>query len=149
MSAEIMTHVGFDVHKRTIQVTMLPPNGGGPVEWQEPHERDAIRRLARRLLRESGGDLICCYEAGPSGYALQRQLRTLGVHCVVIAPSLIPVKPGARITTDRRDARKLAELLRANLLTEVHPPTENGKLSAISAAAGRTFSRTSPGPGIA
>lgn len=124
MSAEIMTHVGFDVHKRTIQVTMLRPNGGGPIEWQEPNEYEAIRRLARRLLRDSGGDLICCYEAGPTGYALQRQLGALGVRCIVIAPSLTPTKPGSRIKTDRRDARKLAELLRADLLTEVRPPTE-------------------------
>lgn len=123
MSAEIMTHVGFDAHKRTIQVAMLPPNGGSVVEWQEPNESAAISRLARRLLRESRGDLVCCYEAGPTGYSLQRQLEGLGVHCLVIAPSLIPVKPGSRIKTDRRDARKLAELLRADLLTEVHPPT--------------------------
>ena len=122
--SEIITHVGFDVHKRTIQVAMLPPNGRDVVEWQEPNERDAIRRLARRLLRESRGDLTCCYEAGPTGYALQRQLGALGVHCLVIAPSLTPVKPGSRIKTDRRDARKLAELLRADLLTAVQPPSE-------------------------
>ena len=60
---------------------------------------------------------------GPCGYALQRQLTTARVSCQVIAPALIPRKPGERIKTDRRDARKLAELLRAGLLTEVHPPT--------------------------
>jgi transposase len=58
---------------------------------------------------------------------LQRQLRTAGVSCTVIAPSLIPVRPGDRIKTDRRDAKKLAELLRAELLTEVHPPTEEAE----------------------
>ena len=63
--------------------------------------------------------LRCCYEAGPTGYVLQRQLAAAGLDCRVVAPSLIPVKPGARIKTDRRDARKLAELLRAGLLTEV------------------------------
>ena len=57
------------------------------------------------------------------GYGLQRELGTLGVDCEVIAPALIPVKPGDRIKTDRRDARKLAELLRQGMLTPVHPPT--------------------------
>jgi len=70
------------------------------------------------------GEVQACYEAGPTGYALQRQLRAAGVGCTVIAPSLTPVKPGTRIKTDRRDARKLAELFRAGLLTEVHPPSE-------------------------
>jgi transposase len=64
-----------------------------------------------------------CYEAGPCGYALQRQVTTPRVNCQVIAPALIPRKPGERIKTNRRDARKLAELLRAGLLTEVRPPT--------------------------
>lgn len=65
-----------------------------------------------------------CYEAGPCGYALKRSIESLGpVVCEVIAPSLIPKKPGEKIKTDRRDAKKLAELLRANLLTEVQPPT--------------------------
>jgi transposase len=64
-----------------------------------------------------------CYEAGPCGYALQRQVTTPRVSCQVIAPALIPRKPGERIKTNRRDARKLAEMLRAGLLTEVRPPT--------------------------
>ena len=68
--------------------------------------------------------MVCCYEAGPTGFALQRQLQAKSVDCRVIAPSLIPRKPGERVKTDRRDARKLAELLRAGLLTEVHQPTE-------------------------
>jgi transposase len=64
-----------------------------------------------------------CYEAGPCGYALQRQLTKGRVSCVVIAPALMPRKPGDRVKTDKRDARKLAELFRAGLLTEVRPPT--------------------------
>jgi transposase len=79
--------------------------------------------LAKKLLREAPEDVLCCYEAGPGGYALQRQMQAVGVRCQVVAPSLIPVKPGERVKTDRRDARKLANLLRAGLLTEVHPPT--------------------------
>ena len=84
---------------------------------------DGIRRWVRRLKRRCPGRIVCCYEAGPLGYGLQRTLIGLGVDCIVIAPSLIPSKPGDRIKTDRRDALKLAELLAAGLLTEVHVPT--------------------------
>ena len=74
--------------------------------------------------RPAPGEVRACYEAGPTGYALQRLLGIEGVICEVVAPSLTPVKPGARVKTDRRDARKLGELFRAGLLTEVHPPSE-------------------------
>lgn len=103
---------------------MLLPRRRVPAEWKVANEVRAIRRLAKKLLREAPGKVHACYEAGPTGYALQRKLQETGVLCDVIAPSLIPVKPGERVKTDRRDARKLAELLRAGLLTEVHPPTE-------------------------
>ena len=63
------------------------------------------------------------YEAGPCGYAVQRQLTTARVSCDVVAPALIPRKPGERVKTNRRDSRKLAELGRAGLLTAVQPPT--------------------------
>ena len=66
---------------------------------------------------------MCAYEAGACGYALQRQLEGLGIPCQVVAPSLVPRKPGERIKTDRRDARKLAEYLAGGHLTPVHPPT--------------------------
>jgi transposase len=75
------------------------------------------------MKRESPGPIRCAYEAGPCGYALQRKLLADRIDCRVIAPSLIPRKPGERIKTDRRDARKLGELLAGGLLTEVHPPT--------------------------
>ena len=119
------TVVGLDVHKNSIQVAVLLPSQSTFLEWTEDHTLEAMRRLARRLLREAKGPVECCYEAGPTGYVLQRKLRTLGVGCTVIAPSLTPIKPGARIKTDPRDARKLAELFRAGLLTEVHPPSES------------------------
>ena len=89
-----------------------------------PNEPEAVRRFTRKLARLTDGPVACCYEAGPCGYVLQRQLRSRRVECQVIAPSLIPRKPGARIKTNRRDARKLAELHRAGLLTEVAPPHE-------------------------
>lgn len=118
------THVGLDAHKDSIFVALLLPGRKVPVEWQMPNGANAARKLARKLERESEGELHACYEAGPCGYALQRALEREGVRCDVVAPSLIPVKPGDRIKTDRRDARKLADLLRADLLTVVRPPTE-------------------------
>lgn len=123
MSNDI-TYVGLDVHKKSIQVSLLSAGGKEVLQWQELHTTAAVRKLCRRLLREAPAEVRCCYEAGPTGYGLQRQLRAAGVCCTVIAPSLTPVRPGARIKTDRRDARKLAELFRAGLLTEVHPPNE-------------------------
>jgi transposase len=82
-----------------------------------------VKRLVRKLERDAPGPVRLCYEAGPCGYALQRQATTARVRCQVIAPTLIPRKAGERVKTNRRDARKLAELLRAGLLTEVRPPT--------------------------
>jgi transposase len=108
---------------RMLQVAMLLPGSDVPVEWQVANEGGAIRRMVKRIQREAKGEVRMCYEAGPCGYALQRTLKELGVDCVVIAPSLIPVKPGDHIKTDKRDARKLVGLFRAGLLTEVHPPT--------------------------
>src|SRR5262249_13370617 len=84
-----------------------------------------IRKLVRRLERDArGGEIRICYEAGTCGYTLQRRLEAAGgVVCEVVAPSLIPRKPGERIKTDHRDARKLVELYRAGVLTTVAPPT--------------------------
>lgn len=125
MSPNSITWVGMDAHKNSIKVAVFSPDQAEPVEWTEDTTVEAVRRLARRLQRMAPSEVHCCYEAGPTGYALQRQLRTAGLSCTVIAPSLTPVKPGVRIKTDKRDARKLAELFRAGLLTEVHPPSES------------------------
>lgn len=123
--AEPSTFVGLDAHKDTIVVALLSPGAMHPIEWKLVNEPGAVRRLARKLQREAPGPVHCAYEAGPCGYVLQRQLTAEGIRCAVVAPSLIPVKPGQHIKTDRRDARKLAELLRAGLLTEVFAPTED------------------------
>ncbi|NIW37837.1 MAG: IS110 family transposase [Gemmatimonadetes bacterium] len=116
-------YAGLDVHKKDIRVAMVGAHGSEPVEWTVTNDLRAVRRLARKLNRDTGGSVQCAYEAGPCGYALKRQLGSEGIVCQVVAPSLIPVKPGERIKTDRRDARKLAEMLRAGLLTEVRCPT--------------------------
>jgi transposase len=119
----VTTYVGIDAHKKDLFLAMLVGTQTTPVTWTIANEPNAIRRVVRKLEREAPGPVRACYEAGPCGYALQRQLTSARVTCQVIAPALIPRKPGERIKTDRRDARKLAELFRAGLLTEVRPPT--------------------------
>jgi transposase len=119
-----ITYIGLDVHKRDIRVFAQLPGRKRGIEETLPHDVRTVTRWAKRWLREAPGRVVCGYEAGPTGYALQRQLEGLGVECQVVAPALIPRKPGDRIKTDRRDARKLGELLKAGLLTPVRPPTE-------------------------
>lgn len=114
----------MDVHKKSISVAALFLGKDKPEEWTIDHNESSLRKLIKKLGRESrGGEIRACYEAGPCGYALQRRLAKAGIVCEVIAPSLIPVKPGEHIKTDRRDARKQVFLLKAGLLTEVHAPT--------------------------
>jgi len=121
------TWVGLDAHKKFIQVAMRRP-GEDLQEWRVPYTVKDVQKLARKRTRKAPGAVCCCYEAGPLGFTLQRRLEAAkgkaGLSCAVIAPSLIPKKPGDRVKTDRRDARKLCDLHRAGLLTEVHPPTE-------------------------
>lgn len=120
--AEDTTYVGLDTHLKKILVAMLP-SGAEPVEWHVSNEPSSVRRLMRKLSEHR--PIRICYEAGPLGYVLKRQFDTAGLPCMVVAPSLIPRRQGDRVKTDRRDARKLAELLRAGMLVEVHPPSED------------------------
>ena len=85
-----------------------------------PNHADAVARLMRKLQQKA--TLKVCYEAGACGYVLYRQLATMGIDCIVVAPTLIPVKSGDRVKTDRRDALKLARYLRAGELTAVWVP---------------------------
>jgi len=116
-------YVGLDVHKETIAVSVAEADGG-EVRYQGeiPNTPDAVVRLVRRLRKEEGVKLSFCYEAGPCGYGLHRQLLDLGQDCQVVAPSLIPRKPGDRVKTDRRDSLNLARLHRAGELTAVWVP---------------------------
>jgi transposase len=115
--------VGLDVHKDTIAVHWL--RGAEDQEGEElqiQNEPKAIRKLAKALAKE--GSVRACYEAGPCGYSVRRQLVDLGIHCDVIVPSKIPRMPGDRVKTDRRDARKLARYYRSGDLTAINVPTE-------------------------
>jgi transposase len=118
---EVRVWVALDVHKRSIVAATLPPVGGRPEIARIENAPTAIRRLIAQLGGRDG--LAVAYEAGPTGWALKRLLDGLGVACDVIAPSLVPVRPGDRVKTDRRDATKLVRLLRAGELTFVAPPT--------------------------
>src|SRR5579862_3623327 len=109
--------VGLDVHARSIRVAAIRAD-----ELLEertlPYDEEGVERLLRRwpVVR-------CCYEAGPTGFGLYRHLRERGIDCAVVAPGLVPQRPGDRVKTDPRDARKLARLHAGGLLEPIHVPS--------------------------
>jgi transposase len=115
-------YLGLDVHADTIAVAVAEPGRDGEVRslGTIPNRPESVRKLVDKLKPTS--TIQCCYEAGPTGYALYWQLQKLGVECTVVAPTLVPVKPGDRVKTDRRDALKLARCFRAGDLTAVWVP---------------------------
>lgn len=116
-------YVGMDVHKESISISVLDGDSreGRPTVTVRNEPRE-LRRVFARLRRE--GDVRACYEAGSCGYEVQRLLASMDITCDVVAPSLIPVRVGDRVKTDRRDAEKLARLFRAGELTSIRVPTE-------------------------
>ena len=119
-------YIGLDVHKTSIAVAVAFA-GDGPVRLEGSCSSgiDRFTVVLGQLLRKYGVErdqVRLCYEAGPCGFVLARHLRRLGYTIDVVAPSMIPKKSGERVKTDRRDARKLARLLRAGELTAVHIP---------------------------
>src|SRR2546427_4578526 len=119
-----MLFVGLDVHKDTVAVVCGQKHRGADVEslGAVGSRQCDIDKLIRRL-ESKGATLAFVYEAGPCGYWLYRYLTRRGVSCAVVAPSLIPRKPGDRVKTDRRDAVTLARLLRSGDLTSIYVPS--------------------------
>lgn len=112
--------VGLDVHAETIAVAVAESVGEVRSLGSIPNRPESVRKMIGKL--GPAEQLRCCYEAGPTGYTLYWQLTQWGVACEVIAPSLVPVKSGDRVKTDRRDAEKLARCYRAGELTPVWVP---------------------------
>jgi len=112
--------VGLDVHADTIAVAVAELEGEVRALGTIPNRPSSINKLVKKL--NASGPWKACYEAGPTGYVLYWQLTKLGVHCDVVAPTLVPVKAGDRVKTDRRDAQRLARSYRASELTSVWVP---------------------------
>src|SRR4051812_50090426 len=116
MSESRTVTIGLDVHAASVRLAAVRAD-----ELLEertlPYEHQAVERAVRRWPR-----VRCCYEAGPTGFGLYRHLVARGIDCDVVAPGLVPQRPGDRIKTDPRDARKLAQLHAAGVLSAVHVP---------------------------
>lgn len=116
-------YVGLDVSKEKIAVAIADEGRKEPRYFgMISNTPESLRKLVKKL--GTAEQLKFCYEAGPTGYGIYRVLLGMGVDCEVIAPSLIPQKPGHRVKTDRRDAIRLAQLYRAGELTSIHVPTK-------------------------
>jgi hypothetical protein len=141
---DAIIYVGLDVHKATVSVGVAESGRGGEVRQVGVFENrpEVLAKLAARL-RKGGHRLSFCYEAGLCGYALHRPLTGCRHDCVVVAPSLIPMKAGDRVKTDRRDAQMLAKLHRAGELTPIWIPHAAHEamrdLVRARATAGRIF----------
>jgi transposase len=112
--------IGLDVHKDSISVGILNPGHDSPDVEKIFNDDESMRRLIGRF--DDPSQLRVCYEAGPTGFDLARDLRRMGVSCEVIAPSMIPKAPGDKVKTDARDCRRLARLHRAGELVAVRVP---------------------------
>lgn len=119
-------YIGIDAHKDSNTLALAFSPGGEPTLYgTAPGDLNGLLKVLRRIEARYSLEhrqVAICYEAGPTGFVLARRLQGLGFAVCVAAPSLIPVRPGERMKTDRRDARKLAGLFRAGELTPVHIP---------------------------
>ena len=138
--------VGLDVHAESIAVAVAERGGEVRSLGTVPNQESALRRLIRRLGKRE--ELRVCYEAGPTGYVVYWWLVRLGVHCDVVAPTLVPVRAGDRVKTDRRDAVKLARCYRAGDLTSVWGRTQRRRRCAIWCEREKRRRRTSSASGI-
>lgn len=118
-----ISYLGLDVHKDSITIAVLPAGAVAPTRVERlPNDLTKRRRFCERVAAE--GELRACYEASGAGYVVHRAMRDWGYHCDVIAPSLIPSKPGQQRKHDKYDAAQLARLYRAGELTTVRIPSE-------------------------
>ena len=123
MDEKSKVYVGMDVHKDTVMVAVLPEGAPEPtVVKRLPNELTRLKRWLARISRQ--GEIRACYEASGAGYVLERALREWGHRCEIVAPSLIPRRPGDRRKHDRKDATELARLYRAGELVTIRVPTE-------------------------
>jgi transposase len=115
-----------DSHKDSISTAVAEEGRKGEVRDTGAISNDlhALEKFIARLRKAHGADVVirACYEAGPCGFGIARRFKQLGIDCMVVAPSMTPTRSGDRIKTDKRDARKLARLLRAGELTAVYIP---------------------------
>lgn len=118
------THVAMDTHKKQHKVALYYPGDEQVVEFTIKNTARDIRKMVNKIKKHAPADVAFCYEAGVCGFTLKRRIEALDCKCAVIAPSLTPIKPGDRIKTDRRDAKKLLAMFKAGLLTEVHAPDQ-------------------------
>ena len=116
------TYIAMDTHKKQHAVALLDRKTGEVRQFSARNNIKEIAKMVKRIAREASADLKFCYEAGVCGFTLQRRIEAMGHKCLVIAPSLVPRKPGDRVKTDRRDAKKLLVHFTAGQLTEVYPP---------------------------
>lgn len=118
-----ITYVALDTHKKEHVVAWADSQTGEVAVFTVRNTVKDITKTVKKLQRKASGEVQFCYEAGVCGFTLQRRVEALGSRCVVVAPSLVPVKPGDRLKTDRRDARKLLGQFSAGELTEVYAPS--------------------------
>jgi transposase len=117
MSESREVTVGLDVHASSVRLAAVRADGLLD-ERTLPYDEEAVEGVLRRW-----PGARCCYEAGPTGFGLYRSLIGRGIDCQVVAPGLVPRRPGDRVKTDPRDARKLARLLAGGLLEPIYVPS--------------------------
>jgi len=123
----IITYHAMDTHKKQHRIALHHPRQEEIIDFSINNNARDIKKMLNKIKKQAPGQVEFCYEAGVCGFTLKRRIEDMGCKCAVIAPSLIPRKPGERIKTDRRDARKLLMLFKAGLLTEVHAPDEQAE----------------------
>ena len=142
MKNKTKVYVGMDVHKDSVMIAVLPEGAPEPTLVKRlSHDPRRLRRMLDRLGREH--EVHACYEASGAGYVLERKIRSWGHACEIVAPSLIPRRPGERRKHDRKDAEELARLYRAGELVAIRVPTEREERVRDLVRCRETFQRQS------